>query len=65
MNSFSGVTSKKYHMFHHKFPCLKSSLSYTFYRCDLSVLEEEIRVILWERVFSGLVSTGPIFAVGD
>ena len=38
MNSFSGVTSEKYHMFHHKFSCLKSSLSYTFYRLDLSSL---------------------------
>ena len=29
MHSFSGVTSEKYHMFHHKFPCLKCSLNYT------------------------------------
>ena len=42
MNSFSGVTSEKYHMFHYKFPCLKSYLNYTFYRFDLSSLEEEI-----------------------
>ena len=41
MNSFSGVTSKKYHMFHHYFSCFKSSLNYTFYRFDLSSLEEE------------------------
>ena len=49
MNSFSGVTSDYimimillYHMLHHKFSCLNSSLSYTFYRFDLPSLEEEI-----------------------
>ena len=42
MNPFSRVTSEKYHMFHHKFPCLKSSLNYTFYSFNLSSLEEEI-----------------------
>ena len=42
MNSFSGVISEKYHMFHHKFSCLKSSLNCTFYRFDLSSLEKEI-----------------------
>ena len=42
MNSFSGVTSEKYHMFHHTFSCLKSSLNYTFYKFGLSSLKEEI-----------------------
>ena len=42
MNPFSGVTSEKYHMFVHKFSCLKSSLNYTFYSFDLSSQEEEI-----------------------
>ena len=42
MNSFSGVTSEKCHMIHHTFSCVKSSLNYTFYRFDLSSLEEEI-----------------------
>ena len=42
MNPFSGVTSEKCHMFHHKFSCLNSSLNYTFYSFDLSSLEEEI-----------------------
>ena len=42
MNSFSRVTSEKYHMFQNKFPCLKSSLNYTFYRLNLSSLEEDM-----------------------
>ena len=42
MNSFSGVTSEKYHMFHDKFSCLKSFLNYIFHRFDLSSLEEEM-----------------------
>ena len=29
INPFSEVTSEKYHMFHHKFSCLKSSLNYS------------------------------------
>ena len=65
MNSFPLVTFEKYHMFHHQFSCLKSSLNGTFYRFDLSSLEEEIWAILWEGVFSGLVLTGLILAVGD
>ena len=40
MNPFLGVTFETYHMFHHKFSCLKSSLNYTFYSFDLSSLEE-------------------------
>ena len=30
MNSFSGVVSERYHMFDHKFSCLKRSLNHTF-----------------------------------
>ena len=52
-------------MCHDQFSCLESSLNYIFYRFDLSSLEEEIRAILWEWVFSGLVSIGLILAVGD
>ena len=48
MNSFSGVNSKKYYIFHYYFSCLESSLNYTFDRCDLSFLEKEIWAILWE-----------------
>ena len=29
---FQGLLLKKYHTFHHKLSCLKSSLNYTFYR---------------------------------
>ena len=42
MNPFSRIASEKYHMFHHKFSCFKSSLNYTFYSFDLSSLEEEV-----------------------
>ena len=40
-------------------------LKNTFYRFDLSSLEEEIGAILWKWVFSALVSTGLILAVDD
>ena len=35
MNSFSGVTYI-YHISLYLFSCLKTSLNYTFYRCDVS-----------------------------
>ena len=37
MNPYSEVTSEKYHMFHHKFSCLKSSLNHTFYSFDFII----------------------------
>ena len=36
MNSFSGITFEKYHMFHYYFFCVKSSVNYTLYRFDIS-----------------------------
>ena len=65
MNSFSGVTFGKYCIVHYWFSCRKSSLNDAFHRFDFSILEVEIRAILWEWVFSGLVPTRLILAVGD
>ena len=59
---FQGLLLKNVTCVITSFLVLRVLYTILFYRFDLSSLEEEIRAILWEWVFSGLVSTGLILA---